>query len=444
MSTIVTASQFKEYLAINVQPPSLPPGAPSPPKHALFLFDTSGSMAEEDRMESLKNTMNLLITKKPSSYKFSFIAYSSTARTVALAEENPTKLNDAIAALHPDAGTNLEVALLEIRKVLECGILIDTIILFTDGHVNEGAIRKSSGFIALMKGLFETGLPPIHTIGCGANYNQRFLKHVADQTRSIHFYADSAETMPAVVADILEGMRTEMGRKTQCAIPDGWINAECGKDADRIVTLGPLIADHGQWILLKAVIETATPPDITISYVPTDSTAPVSISCSVTESIPPIQIAQQIARVRIATVYNEVWDLLEEGPADPTPVVSLLTNLVTELGTSLASKTDFVLTACAQIEEMKETIVAAEEHMPRPGVPTGPPGLMRTNSASRMPSGPPVMSRLASNTAALTNQRGFFSRMSSGPPDQSYTFSSPSQQRAQREISQPVTNVLTE
>ena len=444
MSVLLTASQYNDYLAIRVQPPSLPittPGtAPTalPSKHICFFFDTSGSMSEEGRMSALQATMKLLVKKKPDSYKFTFISYSSSAKIEALAETDPSKLEAAVNALIPNGGTNMEAALLTVREVVSHGVPIDSFILFTDGHVNEGSIRKSAGFITLLQGFLPI-LPPIHTIGCGSNYNQIFLKNVADETRSIHFYADTVETLPAVVADILEGMRTEVGTQAGLKVPDGWINSEYGKEANRVVTLGHLIADHTQWIVLKSVIETSRLPRLTLSYIPSNTRDVVYVSCSVGDELKPVEMAQQVARVRIATIYNEVSELLEQGQM-PEALVKL-TDLTTELKASIASKTDFLLTALAQIEEMKESITVPTVdnttlQPPGFGAPMMSPTLRRGASMSRMSSGPPVLSRLASNTVALTNQRGFFSRMSSGPPDETYTFSSPAQRQAQHDLTQ--------
>lgn len=446
MSVVLTASQYNDYLAIRVQPPSLPSSAPLLPKHAVFLFDTSGSMSEEGRMEALKNTMKLLIQKKPVSYKFTFVSYNSKATIDALAEDDATKLHAALEPLRPDGGTNIEAALVLIRDVVAHGVPIDAMVLFTDGHVNDGAIRKSSGFISLLQGFLPV-LPPIHTIGCGPNYNQQFLKNVADETRSIHFYADVGETLPAVVADILEGMRTEVATQAMLAIPDGWINAEYGKETLRTVTLGHLIADHTQWIVLKPVIESGTPPTLTLHYLPSHATSSVSVSTTVSDDLNPLLIAEQVCRVRIAAVYNQIQDLLEK--TEIAEVLTKLDGLATELKASVANKTTFVLTALAQIEEMKESLILPKETfhghagIPSMRLPGGPPPLLHS---VRTPSGPPLMSRLVSNTSALTNQRGFFSRMSSGPPDETYTFSSPAQRQAQRDLTQSYamdTNTVT-
>jgi len=248
--------------------------------------------------------------------------------------------------------------------------------------------------------------------------------------------------LPAVVADILEGMRTEVGTRAGLKIPDGWINSEYGKEANCVVTLGHLIADHTQWIVLKSVIETSRLPSLTLSYIPSNTRDIVYVSCSVTDDLKPVEIAEQIARIRIAAVYSEVSELLERGGIEMA--LEKLNNLTKELKESIANKTDFLLTALAQIEEMKESITVPDQDLtfhPPPGfnAPTGPPPLVRSAS-SRTPSGPPVLSRLASNTVALTNQRGFFSRMSSGPPDETYTFSSPAQRQAQRDLTQSFVN----
>ena len=441
MHLILTASKQADSLVIRVQPPSRPPTAAVPSKHAVFLMDTSGSMSEDARIKALIDTMKLLINKKPASYRFTFISYSSTAKVDALAEANSVPLLAAIDRLEATGGTNLEAAVLQLTAVVATGIPIDVIVLFTDGHINEGSIQKSTGFLSLLRRILPV-IPPIHTIGCGANYNQQFLKAVAEETRSIHFYADAGETLPAVVADILEGMRTEIGTKAQLPIPDGWINAEHGRQLDRIVSLGHLIADHTQHIVLKQVIESATSPTLTLTYLPSGSEEMVSASCAVSDGLTPLQMAEQIARVRIAGVYNEVWNLLEaENTAE---ALVKLTGLSVELSASLAKSTPFLLTAMAQIDEMKESIMAPppEVWLPRgpmgpPGAPPlvrhgGPPQMMHTLSVPA----PPVLSRLASNTVALTTQRGFFSRTTSGPPDQTITFSSPSQQRAQRDLTQ--------
>jgi hypothetical protein len=149
-------------------------------------------------------------------------------------------------------------------------------------------------------------------------------------------------------------------------------------------------------------------------------------------------MAEQIARVRIAGVYNEVWDLLEMN--NHAEALVKLTGLSVELSASLAKNTPFLLTAMAQIDEMKESMVAPPARGPV-GPPFGAPPLVRNGGPAQMMHtlsipAPPVLSRLASNTVALTTQRGFFSRTTSGPPDQTITFSSPSQQRAQRDLTQ--------
>jgi hypothetical protein len=230
-----------------------------------------------------------------------------------------------------------------------------------------------------------------------------------------------------------------VGTRAGLKVPDGWINSEYGKEANCVVTLGHLIADHTQWIVLKSVIETSRLPRLTLSYIPSNTRDVVYVSCSVGDELKPVEMAQQVARVRIAAIYTEVSELLEKGQI-PEALVKL-TDLTTELKASIASKTDFLLTALAQIEEMKESITVPTVdnttlQPPGFGAPMMSPTLRRDASMSRMSSGPPVLSRLASNTVALTNQRGFFSRMSSGPPDETYTFSSPAQRQAQQDLTQ--------
>jgi hypothetical protein len=116
-----------------------------------------------------------------------------------------------------------------------------------------------------------------------------------------------------------------------------------------------------------------------------------------------------------------------------------LAELAAELAASLAKDTPFVIRLQAQVDEMIDSLKPME--MP-PAPPVG--GLARSPAAwfGAAPSVAPVVSRLASNTTVLVNQRGIMSSGSSsgvpGPaPAHAYApalFSSPSQRSASNRL----------
>ena len=407
--------------------------------HLGLLIDVSGSM-EGPRIDAVKVALKLLIEALPEGYILTLISYESAAKVVAQATRidastRPTLLA-AADTLHADGGTNLEAALVALRDAVAGSTPIDAAFVLTDGHINQG-LTAAVGLTRLLTAAVPAGTP-VYTLGFGADHNARMLRDMALRTRGSYTYADAAELIPATIADILSGLATEVGRRSRLVIPDGWkcleITAEEGATEFNV---GALVADKDQWIILEGPPgPLADVPPLTFIW--NDSTnAEHTESCASYNDFDGLEVAEQHARCRVATVQTRVQELLEA--ANIADARAALIALGSELDVSPAKDRTFVISLRAQIDEALDALSSFHAMPTMPAF--GRAGPLRAGFGGGMPSLAPVMSRMASNTAALGVQRGFMSHISSvaptstpsgraGPSGITHTFSSPAQQRA--------------
>jgi hypothetical protein len=421
----VTSSFFDaQLLAVRIVP-SANPAYSTLPKHIGFLVDTSGSMSDYGRLTSVQRTLDLLIQAKPAAYRITIVQFASSAQLVADAEQDPAVLQPLVSSLVAEGGTNLEAGILLLRDA-ERRRPLDAVVLLTDGDVTSGSVTTTTG----LRSLFQSSFPrkiPIHTIGCGEGYNRALLKSIAELTRSLHMYADVAEALPAVVGDILAGVQSEVGTAASLLIPPSY---KCFESTDRgEYTIGTLIAEKEEWILLQA---TTTPamavpamttanelPTLILRYTGSDGD-PVSHTIPITTDLRRIDIAVQRDRVLSTQAMKQIYEAIEGGRSDEA--LRICTTFLATLEASEATEESLVLCIKAQFAELIEQL---NPTMRLFGTPSG--------QRAAMPPSPALLSRLASNTVALTTQRGFVSRMASGGSD-THSFSSPSQQAAQRSM----------
>jgi hypothetical protein len=232
------------------------------------------------------------------------------------------------------------------------------------------------------------------------------------------------------VGDILAGVQSEVGTAASLVIPPPYRCLEGTEGGE--YTIGTLIAEKEQWILLRATATaTATvpapvateSPTLILRYTGSDGD-PVSHTIPVTTDLRRIDIAVQRDRILSTQAMTQIYDAIEG--RRPDEALRICRTFLATLEASEATEESLVLCIKAQFAELIEQLN-----------PTGPPGLPGLDRpglrSAALPPPPALLSRLASNTVALTTQRGFVSRMASGGSD-THSFSSPSQQAAQRSM----------
>ena len=433
--------------------------------HLALLLDSSGSM-HGTRMTALKRTLHLLIDSMADQDMLTLIQYDSTANAIATAmvlnEDNRAMLHYGVDNINATGGTNIEASLLMLNSIvasLPTTASVDAVFIMTDGHINKG-LSTVSALMRLLCASLPTGTP-INTLGYGADHNNRLLRDIAVRSRGSYTYADTDELLPAIIGDITGGLEAEVGRNGSFVIPSGWTCLELGASAQTHIeqefTIGTLIADKAHWIVVQGPEkrDISTMPPIIFRW--TNNGVLYSEVCMVSGAIPSMEISEQRDRVRVATVFAQVTELLERSAI--VEGITVLTALGEELDISPAKDRAFVIQLRAQIDEMLETLTLQVRTPTRYPSHTDLPAACpmqrtRARSVTNLDEGyamAPVLSRLASNTTALGNQRGFFTMLSSrtdDPDNEDYnnaypqihhTFSGPTQRQVSGRLTEQFT-----
>jgi hypothetical protein len=399
------------------------------------------------RIAAVQTTMRLLLDALKDGDSLTLVSYESTAHVLARATvldagTRPT-LRAAVDGLRADGGTNLEAALTALRDVATA-TPVDGVFILTDGHINQG-LMAASGLTRLLTAAIPGGTP-VYTLGFGADHNSRMLRDMALRTRGSYTYADAAELIPATIADIISGLATEVGRRGRLTVPAGWTCLELSAEEGAAeFTVGTLVADKDQWVVLRGPPgPLAAMPTVNLFWRSPAADEDCTETLATFGDFEPLLVAEQFCRCRVATVQAEVQDMLEAHRM--TEARAALVALGAELDASPAKDRTFVISLRAQVDEMTDALAGIPSY-----IPAGPALRGARAGAGIFPGAAPalapIISRMASNTAALGNQAGVLSHISSvdptdpgapalrgggraGPSGVTYTFSSPGQRAA--------------
>lgn len=419
--------------------------------HLAMLLDVSGSM-DGERMTALCRTLKLLVDALRDDDILTLITYNSSASLkadcVKITSETRATLHTTIDGLRANGGTNMEAAIGALLALAADSTKpkIDAIFILTDGHIN-GGMSSSAGLIRLLQNQIYAGIP-ISTLGYGADHNCRLLRDMALRSRGTYTYADANEMLPAIIGDLMGGLEAEVGRQAKLTIPPGWTSLEIPAAESREFAIGTLIADKEQWIVLEgeAGVTSILPLECTWTNA---SGVSESVTCSVDGSIPALEVVEQRERCRVANTFATVTEDVESYRLEVAR--EKLTALSKELAVSFAKDTPFVIRLAAQVEEMLDSLKPVPPATPMVvgGLARSPAGVWG-GGAGGMPSVAPMVSRLASGTAVLGNQRGIMSSGGETPsggagapyPLAPSLFSSPTQRSATSRMTEAYTQVV--
>ena len=178
------------------------------PKASLtFVIDVSGSMAREDRLELVKQSLRLLVDQLEPDDTVAVVVFGTDARTVLEPTSGDRPLADPVGhrLLQPEGSTNAEAGLrlgyeVAARHLLEDGI--NRVILASDGVANVGLTDPES-ILERIKRDASAGIQLV-TVGVGmGNYNDVLLEQLADQGDGFYAYVDTLDEARRLFVDDL-------------------------------------------------------------------------------------------------------------------------------------------------------------------------------------------------------------------------------------------------
>ena len=176
-------------------------------KDVVFVLDTSGSMAENDKLEQAKKALTFCLKNLNKGDRFEIVRFSTEAGTVfgTLLEpndQNRANAEEFVKGLKPMGGTAIEEALL---KALE-GAKIQgnkdrpyVIVLLTDGKPTIGNTDEDSLVANVSKAMADRSVR-IFCFGIGTDVNTHLLDRLAEKTRAVSQYVLPSEDLEIKVS----------------------------------------------------------------------------------------------------------------------------------------------------------------------------------------------------------------------------------------------------
>ncbi len=179
-----------------------------PPANLTFVIDVSGSMDREDRLETVKDALALLVGQLEPSDQVGIVVYGSEARVVLepTAVEDDDFILDAIEELRPDGSTNAEAGLqlgYDMANRAWTRNAINRVILLSDGVANVGETGPEAILEEIGRQADDIQLV---TVGFGmGNYNDVLMEQLANQGDGFYAYVDTLDEAERIFVDGLSG-----------------------------------------------------------------------------------------------------------------------------------------------------------------------------------------------------------------------------------------------
>jgi hypothetical protein len=325
------------------------------PIHIALVLDTSGSM-DGDRIVSVKNTLCCLIDKLSIGDKISIVGFSSKATVIASKVTitdvaSKTALKASVIRLIADGGTNMEAGVEMLGSIYTDGIMPDSLVVLTDGFVNEG-IATVTGMYSLLKSYMP--FVPVYALGYGDEHNADFMRGLSKRTAGTYSFIDNEIALPASIGELLGALQGEVAKSATFEFPATWTCLELNyTQGDTSYDVGSLIADKPTWAIFSVP---PTGGNILLKYRLIDNSN-VNITTKevlITPELERIDIIEQELRCLSALALDNASSLLKQNDIDKAK--NIITNTIHKISCSEAAMRPLAIRIKAQLEEMNEDI----------------------------------------------------------------------------------------
>jgi Ca-activated chloride channel homolog len=176
-------------------------------KDVVFVLDTSGSMAQNDKLEQAKKALVFCLKNLNAGDRFELVRFSTEAESLfgklaEVNEPNRQKAEGFVKELRPIGGTAIEEALANALKPAEIRperTRPYVIVFLTDGKPTIGKTDEKELLAGVEKGIGDRTIR-IFCFGIGADVNTHLLDGIAEKTRAASQYVLPAEDLEVKVS----------------------------------------------------------------------------------------------------------------------------------------------------------------------------------------------------------------------------------------------------
>ncbi len=175
-------------------------------KDVVFVMDTSGSMAEHDKMEQAKKALTYCLGMLKGSDRFNVIAFSTEARgfregLVDATAENVKAAQEFVGKQKPRGGTNISDSLRMALEMAPKGSERPYMVVYmTDGQPTIGETTDPQAILAAAKKQ-NPGHARIFSLGVGYDVNTVLLDKLAEEARGTREYVTPEENLEIKVSN---------------------------------------------------------------------------------------------------------------------------------------------------------------------------------------------------------------------------------------------------
>ncbi len=191
------------YLEVLVTAPESGSQQRRVPLNLALVLDTSGSMAEQGKLEYVKQAAIAMLNRLRPEDRFALVSYSNQARVLYPSQpvEEGQRMEGLINSLIATGGTNLGAGLIEgfdqVRRHASPSV-ISRVLLLSDGLANIG-ITSNQELSQMVQAQSEAGIS-LSSFGVGLEFNEDLLASIAESGRGTYYFIDHPESMSAILA----------------------------------------------------------------------------------------------------------------------------------------------------------------------------------------------------------------------------------------------------
>jgi Ca-activated chloride channel family protein len=245
------------YALLMVLPPTLrSAGAPGPPREAIFVIDTSGSM-HGDSLTQARAALGFALDRLRPEDSFNVLRFASDAEAL-FAESLPAG-DQALAAarsfvdgLEAEGGTEMLPALRLALQARPVPGAVRQVVFITDG-----AVGNEAELLAFARR--HLGTSRLFTVGIGSAPNGHFMRRAAEEGRGTFTYVGRVEDVGPVMEELFAKLESPVLTGLEVAWSDGVLAAGAELWPERLPDLYA-----GEPVVLAARLPAAPPPGATV------------------------------------------------------------------------------------------------------------------------------------------------------------------------------------